>query len=473
MKNEPFLFWEHGTLLQPQHFQSLTSQTLSALQFGRMLATPYPWGLTRLAIDEDSLKAGLVVVREFEGVFGDGTHASLGENAVLAQRSCEQAWTNPEEPLMVHVGLYGMRPDAANVTLLDSLGGTNLAAADTRFVATHAPETRPECLAGGEEADVRFMFLNLKIVFLGEEEGRRMGLLPVARLVHDAFETRLDKSFVPPCLDIQAFALLSDTLASARNSIAGRLRQLEEFKLSARETGGRVGRALISAQSLALHSMLQVLSRQMPRLEHLCETGHVHPWIVYSALRELIGELSLFSPDINVLGVRRGEQTGLPPYTHEDPGTCFAAAGRLVTELVELLAAGPAHIFTLDRDRDLWTCLLPEHARSGYDFWLQIRTENAGYLAAIRQSGLRFASEDALPTLLARSLEGVPLLFEDAPQGLPQRDDTVYLLLDSGNAAWAQIHRTGKAALFLPDAPADCQAQLALMTPLLGRGQTS
>ena len=44
MTTEPRLFWEHGTLLQPQHFQLLEMSRATDCALLASLSSPYPWG---------------------------------------------------------------------------------------------------------------------------------------------------------------------------------------------------------------------------------------------------------------------------------------------------------------------------------------------------------------------------------------------------------------------------------------------
>ena len=474
MTTEPRLFWEHGTLLQPQHFQLLDLAHRADCARLASLASPFPWGVRSLVLDEEALALGVVSLKELDVIFADSTHAVLGQNALLTPKNCTSQWPNREEALMVWLGLAPLCHDRPNVTELERLEGEELAPASTRFVATLAPRPVPDILAGGASADVRFMMLNLKLVFAQESgpdksrlgtPGGELALLPIARLVSRAGTIGLDKGFVPPCLDIAASKTLTDLVAGGRNILAARLQQFEDYRLSARETAGKSGRQPITAQSLALHTMLQVLARHLPLFEHVCETGFGHPWNIYALLRSLIGELSLFSPDVNVLGQRKDGTRALPPYDHLNPAACLGSAQALVSELAAHLATGPAHVLPFQRKGDFWTLFLPEYARSDYDFWLQVRCKDAHYLAGLAACGLRFAGEDQIATLLSRSLPGVPLTEERQPQGLARREDTRYLLLGTASPLWSRIQQGGKAALFLPNAPEDTTVSLVLMSP--------
>ena len=289
MTTEPRLFWEHGTLLQPQHFQLLEMSRATDCALLASLSSPYPWGVRELQIDEDALALGIVSLKALDVIFPDLTHAVLGQNALIAPQNCAEFWPNREEALMVCLGLPALSHASPNVTELAHLEGEELARASTRFVASLDPEQRPDLLAGGAPADVRFMLLNLKLVFRQEGSERAPGgdlaLLPLARLHSNAGTIVLDKGYVPPCVDIRASKILQEYVKGVRNTLASRLQQFEDYKLSARETSGRSGRLPLTIQSLALHTMLQVLARHLPLFEHVCETGFGHPWTIYAMMR--------------------------------------------------------------------------------------------------------------------------------------------------------------------------------------------
>lgn len=462
MSPDPLLFWEHGTLLQPQHFQLLDRSVSNRAALAMDMTGPWPWGVLALGVDEQALRSGQIALTRLDAVLPAGEHLVLGENACVEPKSCSSEWPDPDAPLLVYLGLPAARPDAANVTEAPTLNEASRAS--TRYVATHDPEVVPESLAGGERADVRFMRYNAKLVLENETERlRSMACMPLLRLVRRGEDVVVDRDWVPPCLDTTAFPVLDNALKSVRNALAGRLYQLEEFKLSSRDTAGRAGRQPLTLQTLATHAMVQALSRCLPLVEHLCEAPRLHPWMAYGLLRQVVGELSVFSPSVSALG--QGGDTPLPPYSHTAPAPCFIAAQKLVAHLVGLLATGPAHVFVMERQGHFWSATLPDHARTGFDFWLQVRTENRDYLAALGHLGLRFASEDRMADLLSRSLPGIPLTREDPPSGLPRREDTVYLAVSPVHELWIPLQRSGRAVFFLPQAPEDTTVHLILVTP--------
>ena len=310
------------------------------------------------------------------------------------------------------------------------------------------------------------MRYNACIVFSTEKDRlAKTPSWPLARLVREGNEVRLSPSYAPPCLDLSSSPLLQGALLAVRNAVCARAGQLEDFKLLPGSAGtGPAGMSAVTAQTLLMYSMLSVLSRWAPLLEHLCEAVHIHPWPVYGMLRQLAGELSLFSPDLSALCTTRQGACAMPPYDHEDPGTCFASARIVISRLIDLLATGPAHSFPMERREGIFACELPAYARSGFDFWLQIR--GAGDATEVQEATrqAKFAPAGYIRALVGKSLPGIPLIHSNVPPpGLPKRADTCYFALDSRDPLWAPLLENGACALFLPGMPEECSVNLVLI----------
>ena len=461
------LFWEHGTLLQPQHFQCLDAQFQDTASLLAPMTSPWPWGIIRLEIQEDALPVGLFALTRLDAMLPEGEHVVLGGNAVAAPRDFGELWPDPAQPLDVYLGLPPQLEFGANVTECDIHDSAACLGATTRFVALPEAQMVPDRLADGEPADVRFMHYNVHILFGSESDKlATMPHIPLARLVHEGENVRLAPDFCPPCLDINASPILVEALKAVRHATVARAKQLEDFKIlpDIVRNEAVAGGTALAAQTLVLYSMLGVLSRHAPLLEHLCEAPHIHPWPVYGLLRQLAGELSLFAADLGPIGTTASGERAIPAYSHTNLAECFLAAKLVITRLVDTLAAGPAHTFAFEYNGQHWFCRLPTFARTGYDFWLQIHTTNPAQLRALVTASGKFAPEHHLSALVARSLPGVRLFPADQPPpGLPRRDDICYFAVDRTDPMWGDIIQSGNPAIFLPGVPEGTSVRLMLM----------
>ena len=144
-------FWEHGTFLQPQHFQLERLQAQRSLAALLPLINPYLWGLRRFALNETALGSGAFEIVSLELLLPTGEWALVPENATLPLRSFHEVWTNPETPLTVHVGLAVLRDQGGNVLRSDEPGQ---AAETFRFTAPLSPEAVTETGSGSLTAGI-------------------------------------------------------------------------------------------------------------------------------------------------------------------------------------------------------------------------------------------------------------------------------------------------------------------------------
>ncbi|MCI7568656.1 MAG: type VI secretion system baseplate subunit TssK [Desulfovibrio sp.] len=454
------LFWEHGLFLQPQHFQLAHRQQLSALTRMASLLNPYLWGVRRLVVNEDALNNGTFEVAQLELLLHSGEWAVLPGNATLPPRSFLAAWTTPEEPLYVSLALAGFRAQGNNVLRTDAPAD---APETVRYTAPLAPETIPDLMGDGPEADVGTLRYNLRLCF-SPDDCPDLPRLPLARLVRDGERVRLDASFTPPCVDVNAVPELRRLLHDVRDTLLSRSRQLEEYKIIAGDAGVS---GVSSLHGITLFSVLGVLSRNAPELEQFLDAPSIHPWPVYRALCRLVGELSVFSATLSALGETPQGTRALPPYDHENLQHCFRAACDIIARLVDTFVIGPAFTFPLETQgrADHLGTVMPQSARTGvYTYWLLVRTSHAEGLAERMERLAKLAPTENLDGIVAQALPGVRLRRSaQPPAGLPLRGDTLYFTIDQNDPLWRKIMQQGNLALMLPSPPEDLSVVLAVI----------
>ena len=115
------IFWHQGLFLQPQHFQQLELDQ----QFSRaplvLMLNPFPWGVERLEVAQAALSNRTAEVRELKLLLPDQTYLEYPGNMVIASRSFDKIWTDPDLPLNVYLALKRFSPAEANVTVVDSV----------------------------------------------------------------------------------------------------------------------------------------------------------------------------------------------------------------------------------------------------------------------------------------------------------------------------------------------------------------
>jgi type VI secretion system protein ImpJ len=453
-------YWHQGLFLQPQHFQRL-EQTQ---QFYRKplyeAVSPHFWGIGQLDLAPEALNARLFEVRAARVIFQDQTYLEFPGNAVIASRSFDKLWASSDAPLDVYLGLKKLSAVAPNVTVVDSLNET--AGVSSRLISLGEAQQVPDLYGSGPAAMMPTVLYAPKIFFGSEIETLAdYDLIPLAQLVRDIDTIRLVPQAVPPSYALSGARLLSDVLNDIRDDMAGRLRQITEYKIP-RDMQSQE----LDPDYLLLLQAVQALNRLVPLAVHLTETEQIHPWTVYGFLRMCVGELSTFSDRTDVLGRQGDKDEGLPRYDHLNLGPCFLAARKLISQLLSEISVGPEfYAFLEPRDAFLVGVLPSQFFASRNRFYLVTKTgSNNERLSQDFVKTVRIASPAQLPGLIDLALPGIELIeVLTPPQGLPQRPNTRYYRIEQMAAAWEAVEQEGELAMFWAQAPDDLRVEVVVL----------
>ncbi len=454
------LFWHQGLFLQPQHFQLETLYVKSLLRPLQKFLQPHLWGIGQMHIQESALGYGSFNIVDGEFMFPDMTYVSFPGNALLEPRSFQEDWVDGGKPLTVYVGIKKWNDSGENVTIYSAKD--NLAELTTRFVARSESEEVPDLHQGGPPAEVKRLSYLMKIFWDTEKD--QLGdylLIPVAQLERSGEDIILSEKFIPPLLAVSASDNLMKISKEILDQISSRGRHLESLK---KDRG--IHAAEFGAKDMVYLLALRSLNRYVPALQHLSETPSVHPWHLYAFLRQLIGELSSFSENINVSGELSDGTALLPGYGHQNLGECFSSALSLITRLLDEITAGPEYVFQLQYDGTYYATELPPNVFEGQNrFYLVLTTEHDSkeILRSIETSA-KLGSRELLPILIARALPGAALEhLQIPPQELPRKAYALYFQIDNHGDQWAAVAKNKNAALYWDAAPEDLKAEIMVV----------
>ncbi len=451
------LFWHQGLFLQPQHFQLKDLHDQSLLTPLHKFLNPHFWGIGDMEIQQAALGNHSFNLLKGEFMFPDMAYLVFPDNAVVQARSFEGAWQEGGKSFTVYVGLKKWNDAGENVTVLSNL--SNLSEVTTRFVTTTEAEEIQDLHQNGPSAQVKRLYYVLKIFW--ETEKDLLGdyeLIPLARLEKDGDEIILSEQFVPPCISMSGSETLDKLVREVRNQIASRGRQLEAYK---RERG--IQSAEFGARDMVYLLALRSLNRYISLMTHLSETKRIHPWPVYSVLRQLIGELSSFSEEVSVNGELKDGTAPLSNYDHRRLWECFWGAKTLITRLLDEITAGPEYMIPLLYDGTYFTADLPPAIFEGRNrFFLVFETEtDPKNILQTMENIAKLSSRQTLPILIARSLSGIKLKhLETPPQELPRRAHSIYFQIDHHGDQWDQVQKGNNLALYWDTAPEDLKLEL-------------
>ncbi|MBI4848461.1 MAG: type VI secretion system baseplate subunit TssK [Nitrospirae bacterium] len=454
------LFWHQGLFLQPQHFQLFDLSVRSLLTPFNNFLQPHFWGLNGIEVQKAALGTRIFSPLKGEFLFPDGTHVVLPGNALINSRPFNEAWVEGGKTFTVFIGIKKWNNSGENVTVLDNLN--SVAEVTTRFVTTADAEEAKDLHVAGPAGQVKSLYHALRIFWDTEKD--QLGdyvLLPVAQLERSGEEIVLSQNFIPPCISISSSEILVKVIKEIRDQISARGRQLEEYK-----SQRGIQNAEFGSRDMVYLLALRSLNRYIPLLFHFTETQQIHPWTVYGILRQLIGELSSFSENINVMGELKDSTRALPGYNHRAISECFTTAQALITQLLDEITAGPDYVIRLVYDGTYYAAELKPAIFEGHNrFYLVLKTEDdpKNVLQSI-STAAKLSTREQLPLLIARALPGIGIEHLPVPpQELPRRANSIYFAIDHHSDQWALVTRGHNLALYWDNAPEDLGAELMVV----------
>jgi type VI secretion system protein ImpJ len=454
------VFWQQGLLLQPQHFQQTERYFQSVMIPYQKFIQPHLWGIGDIEIQTSALGNRSFRITRGEFLFPDGTFVALPGNALIEIRSFKEDWLEGSKPLPVYLGLRRLNETGDNVTVSGRLD--HLSEITTRFATSEDEEEVGDIYQSGPTARMRRLFYVLK-VFWGNEIQHISDyeVIPVARIERTGDEILLSGRYVPPCLNLAGSDTLMKIVREIRDQIAARGNQLETYKQSR-----GIQTAEFGARDMVYLLALRSLNRYSPLLSHLIQEGQTHPWAVYGVIRQLIGELSTFSLQVNAMGETDDRSQTLLSYDHRHLWSCFAGAQALVIRLLDEITAGPEYIVELLYDGTYFAAdLAPAMFEGRNRYYLVCETEEdpQPVIDGI-ESIAKLGSRETLPILIARALQGVKLSHRALPpQELPRRSHAVYFQIDHHSDHWAQVEKTHNIAFYWDTAPQDIKLEMMIV----------
>jgi len=454
------LFWHQGIYLQPQHFQ-LLDRTVQGLfsPYQRYLVQDF-WGVGEMEILEGALPTGSFNLKNGDFLFPDGTHVSLPGNALVEARVFDEAWVKDGKPLTVYLGLKNWTDEGENVTVLQALEGFE--SVHTRFVATNDSDEFGDLHAGGPGGQVRRLYFVLKIFW--ETEMHKLGdyqLIPLAQLEKFGTEIRLSGDFIPPSITCKAGGSLRKLVEEIRDQVTARAYQLEEHK-----SRRGVQTAEFGSRDMVYFLALRSINRYVPLLFHYTKTENVHPWFLYGALKQLVGELTTFSEEVSVLGELKDGQTRIPDYDHRDLWGCFSALQDMISHLLDEITAGPEYVIRLVHDGTFFAAELKPAVFEGRNrYYLAIKTDaDPKAVVPTIEDIAKLSSGEQLHMLVTQALPGIALEYlQVPPQELPRRANTFYFTINHHDEQWHSVERNRSLALHWNNAPEGTDVELMVV----------
>jgi type VI secretion system protein ImpJ len=454
VKPRKALYWHQGLFLQPQHLQYADEYGESlAYQYAALLSGAAQ-GIARIEIDEAALAGGLLQVTALECVLDDGVLISLPGNAILAARNLNKApfADHPVQP--VFIGLKLLSPQEDSI----AFEGEDDSVA-RRFVCGKAQPIKDR-YHRLKTTEIKTLDYSLRLLIGDERDSADdYQLLQIAQVELTGQEFALDRRYIPPVLALGASAVIRNLIRDIKNGLLSRVQLLESFK--------SLGHAGDSTAGLNNRMALQVLSRYVPLLAHLEEVPTLPPHYAFLCLRQLIGELSVFSAKVSVEGEARNQNQSLPGYATHNLGECFFSARELINMLLNELTINPELVVQLVKtDPQKWVGGLNKDFYDDRNM-VYLTLNSASVLEDSIDHFIRHAkigADGQVDIYARRSLPGVGLRrLSGKPMGVSGGPNTQYFAVDRSAYEWGYVMETGRLGLIWAEAPDDLLAQLVVV----------
>lgn len=428
MSENSRVIWTEGMFLRPQHFQQHDRYIESLIRGQAVGLRAFDWGFGVLKLDLTQLAIGRVAIQECRGLFQDGTPFFLPEHDELPA-----ALEIPEvtRDSMIYLAVPSRRADSIEIDTDQNADPL------ARYRQTER-EVRDHNAGSDSRYPVQTGRLKTRLLLEGDERSGHLclGLVKVVEVRPDK-SVLLDEQYIAPAL--RCFD--PGVLGSFIRELLGKL------KTRGDELAGRLGAAGSGAVAqMSDFTLLQVINRHEPLLQHLAETECLHPEDLFRLSLQLAGELATFF---------RTERrpAGFARYDHDDLQGCFKP---LMDELRWLLGKvkDPNAIkIPLQNPRPgIYGATRPESSILEHSvFVLAVKAQlPATVLQSQFPMQVKIAPVEKIQQLVVSQLPGIPISpLPAAPRQIPFNVGYSYFELDQQCPIWQEMRQSGGFAFHI------------------------
>jgi type VI secretion system protein ImpJ len=448
MKRLQPVIWTKGTFLTPQHLQVQDRFLEDALQF-RLDALKFcAWGFSELVIDQQKLATGDFAISRASGIFPDGLLFDIPDaDPAPASKALAELF----EPGVKSLDVYLTVPDYRQRGLNVAVGQRDTGARYVAEVATFRDEN-----TGSGEKPVQVARKNIRFMVEGEnrEGNSTLRIANVEKAEGDIF--RLSPRFVPPLLDIRASEYILGLLRGVIEVLAARSSQL---------SGGRRQKnqslADFTVADIANFWLLYTVNSSFPIFSHLFEAKQVHPEELYSAMVELAGSLTTFSPKLR--------PRDLPLYDHDNLGPILSDLDEKLRSLLQTVV--PTNLVSLPlklvQPSIYGTALAEDKYLADTRMYLAVSAEASEDFVIQKVPQLvKVCSATHIDHLVKQALPGIDLKhLTNPPNAIPVKLKYQYFSLNQSGPAWEAVRRARNLAAYVPEDLAKPQLELLILLP--------
>ncbi|WP_295756872.1 type VI secretion system baseplate subunit TssK [Undibacterium sp.] len=441
------VLWGEGLFLRPQHFQQQDNYHEHRLHEMAMALHPYSWGIINLQCDKDALANNSLRLLELSLIFQDGEmlKAPAVDDLPAAIDLSELALS--QQSITYYIALPALKSFGGNFSATPN--GSN----SSRYVQEN--RDTPDLFTQAVNAELTYLKKTARLVSEFEPRDSLVSF-PVLRLRRTStggFE--LDPSFVAPSLSIRSSPLLFiqlrrllDALQAKVNALYGHHREPSKNVIEFR------------SGDISSFWLLHTASSAFASLSHYLHHPNLHPERLYEQLLGITGALLTYS--------KTSSLTDLPPYSHQDPGPCFAKLHGIIRELLDTVISSKYFSIALTETK-------PSYHHGMLDSG-KITAETSLYIAVgadmpaielVDIVPLRFklGAPDDVEKFVLSAMPGVKLVHSpQVPSAVPVRPDTYYFAIENKGPMYERMLQAQSISIYVPSGIRELKLELLAIT---------
>ena len=426
--------WQEGMFLAPQHMQQADNYRDEVERLLTNVQLPYPWGISSLEIDDNSLSSFQFTVHTLTAVSPSRDVVFFPGNIDIPSRSFEGVLSAPQQSVRVYVGIPDYQMNSAN--LLDESEAEGIGASGRQRYKAMDMALADEN-TGLSDRMVQIRKFRGRILFEGEDlQGYQ--LLPIARIqpAPNMQGAVLDQSYVPPVLTVSASAVLQAIM----RRLGARLTTLQSNLQ--RAVGGRsIPEWCGNPRGVEMILKMQAVNQVLFLIQQLSHTNEIPPFMVYRELLRAIGTFWTFRGDADV--------PAAPLYDHMKLGECFDSAYNILEQLATILdARGYIRRKFVSNQGRMEVDLDREWLSSGRKLYLCVHGAGSYTDVMKRMAAVKVCAPSHFVQVLQRRIQAVQLSWmRQAPSSLPASDGAVYAEIVQSGRFWPGVETEGALAV--------------------------
>lgn len=277
------IIWAEGVMLGQQHFQQWEHYIQHPHKLSQQNIHPLNWGVADLAIDESNLTHGFVQIKRCLALLPDFRWVDFDDENDAPLRLNLPA----ESPAYLNIYL--------SLPCSEQASGISGYLANDNIVPTWLGnyqniKDKYDC---SKVREVLLAHQNIKLTF-DKSSLAQSTTIKLAVIKFDAIQGlyRIDKSYIPPVLNINASRNLSSWLIEFTGKIKQNIQKISIQKEKYSHSHNQFGFG-----DFIYFNLVKTLTTHLPKLLNIQMTQQLHPFHLYESCLYLLGELSGFSID--------------------------------------------------------------------------------------------------------------------------------------------------------------------------------